>query len=140
MTMISRSSFFVTLALAASPLMLGAQAPAAPSHAERAPAATVRARVLDPRLILAATPDDAACPEESDAWKDAVTRPRWQYPAIGAVIGVAAGVIHAHAITQGDYVGIPVEPMYVLPAAYGAIGAFVGLLIDSADRERAARR
>lgn len=82
---------------------------------------------------------DAARPMESRAWADSVTRPRWRYPAIGAGIGVAAGVIHAHAITRGDYVGIPVEPMYILPPVYGAVGAFLGLLVDSAERERARR-
>jgi hypothetical protein len=31
-------------------------------------------------------------------------------------------------------------PIYVMPALYGAAGTFLGVLIDSADRERAARR
>lgn len=84
--------------------------------------------------------EDAARQMESRAWTDTVARPRWRYPAIGAAIGIAAGVLHAHAITRGDYVGIPVEPMYILPPAYGLAGAFIGLLIDSSERERAARR
>jgi len=71
---------------------------------------------------------------------DTVARPRWHYPAIGAVIGLVAGVIHAKAATRGDYVGLPVEPMYVYPPVYAAAGAFVGYLVDSSDRRRRARR
>jgi hypothetical protein len=101
---------------------------------------TLQAPMLDPRLVVSAASEEVAHPQESEAWKDVVTRPWWHYPAIGLAIGGAAGVIHANAIMQGDYVGIPVEPMYVLPPAYGLAGAFLGLLIDSAERERAARR
>lgn len=129
------------LMLGATPLPAQADAPA-PAAALRAPSAgTFAAPVLDPRLIV--DPEqrvDATRPAESEAWRDVVARPWWHYPAIGAVIGAAAGAVHAHAITRGDYVGLPVEPMYVLPPAYGAVGAFLGLLIDSAERERAARR
>ena len=54
---------------------------------------------------------------------------------------MGAGLIHAKAITQGDYVGFPwVEPIILLPTAYALAGAFVGLLIDASERERAARR
>lgn len=67
-------------------------------------------------------------------------RLRWRYPAIGAGVGLLAGIVHAHAMTRGDYVGFPGEPMYVLPPLYAAGGAFVGLLIDSANHERKARR
>ncbi|HEX6369293.1 MAG TPA: hypothetical protein VF006_10200 [Longimicrobium sp.] len=122
---------------------LGAQTGAAASSGGVHPssARTLPAPVPDPRLLVeAAEAEDAARPGESEAWRRAVTRPRWHYPAIDAGIGVAAGVIHANAITQGDYVGLPMEPMILLPVAYGAVGAFLGLLIDSSERERAARR
>ena len=108
---------------------------------QRTPSASSVPRpALDSRLVVQPVVTwNTARPEESQAWQD-VSRPRWHYPAIGAAIGVAAGVIHANAITQGDYVGLPVEPMILLPIAYGAIGAFLGVLMDSAERERAARR
>lgn len=77
-------------------------------------------------------------PEESSAWKDTVARPWWHYPAIGAAIGITAGVIQAKGMK--DPIGFPVDPIYVFPTIYGAAGAFVGILVDSAERERAARR
>jgi hypothetical protein len=130
------------LALTLASTALGAQTDFAATH-DGAPspvASTLRSPIMDPRLVVSAASHEAAGVKESQAWKDVVTRPWWHYPAIGLAIGGAAGVIHANAIMQGDYVGIPVEPMYVLPPAYGLAGAFLGLLIDSAERERAARR
>lgn len=131
------------LTLAATPLAAQAAADvAAPGDAPAASSAgTLAAPILDPRLIVEPEETvDAAHPTDSEAWRRVVTRPWWHYPAIGAVIGAAAGAIHANAIMQGDYVGIPVEPMYLLPPAYGAAGAFLGILVDSAERERAARQ
>ena len=130
------------LALTLASTALGAQTdiPASRDAAPVQVANTLQAPIRDPRLIVSAAPQEAAGTQESEVWKDVVTRPWWHYPAIGAAIGGAAGVIHANAIMQGDYVGIPVEPIYVLPPAYALAGAFLGLLIDSAERERAARR
>lgn len=133
----------LALRLAATPLAAQtADGVEMPDDASAAlPAASLHAPVLDPRLVIQpAETLDAARPTESEEWRRVVTRPWWHYPAIGAVIGAAAGVIHANAITQGDYVGIPVEPIHILPPAYGLGGAFLGLLVDSAERERAARR
>lgn len=139
----------VALALCAAPLAAQSDAPAgehtadasAPSLPPRLSPSPPSAPIVDARLrVDPAEAQNATDPAESDAWQRVVARPWWQYPAIGAAIGVTAGVIHAYAITQGDYVGLPVEPMYVLPVAYGAAGAFVGLLLDSAERERAARQ
>jgi preprotein translocase subunit Sec61beta len=128
------------LALTLVSTALGAQTdiPASPDAALMAN--TLQAPLLDPRLVVSAAAAETAGAQESEAWKDVVTRPWWHYPAIGGAIGAAAGVIHAHAIMQGDPIGIPFDPRYVLPAAYGAAGAFLGILIDSAERERAARR
>jgi hypothetical protein len=95
---------------------------------------------VDERLFVTPAAATSADVGESAVWSDTVARPRWRYPVIGAVVGLAAGIIHAQAVTSGDYVGLPVEPMYVLPPLYAAAGAFAGLLIDSADRERKARR
>lgn len=96
------------------------------------------APVVDARLVIrAAAEEDAGL--ESRTWKEVVTRPWWHYPAIGAAIGIAAGVVQAKGMQ--DPIGFPIgDPVYVLPTLYGAAGAFVGILIDSADRERAARR
>jgi hypothetical protein len=132
------------LALTLAPIALGAQTDFAATH-DAAPlsvANTLPQPIMDPRLVVRPTAaDDAAGAQESEAWKDVVTRPWWHYPAIGAVIGGAAGAIHARAIMQSDYVGFPLaEPIVVLPIAYGAVGTFLGILIDSAERERAARR
>ena len=126
--------------LAATPL--GAQsAPraAAPAAARLASARTTLAPPrLDARLVVRHA-DEAAPRLQSRIPADVVTRPRWRYPAIGAAIGIAAGLIHASSME--DPIGFPIgDPVYVLPALYGAAGAFVGLLVDSADRERAARR
>lgn len=70
---------------------------------------------------------------------DVVTRPRWHYPAIGAAVGAGAGLVHAYQLTRG-YIEWPVEPKHILPVLYGAVGAFVGFVVDSAERERAAAR
>ncbi|HEX2206960.1 MAG TPA: hypothetical protein VHG93_04710, partial [Longimicrobium sp.] len=79
----------------------------APDDAPSASAAgTVPAPALNSRLIVEMEVDDAARPGETGAWQD-VTRPRWRDPAIGAAVGVGAGLIHANAVTQGDYVGFP---------------------------------
>lgn len=131
------------LALTLVSTSLGAQIdiPASPDAAPVLVANTLRAPIMDPRLVVSNAAEDAAGAQESEAWKDVVTRPWWHYPAIGAVIGGAAGAIHARAIMQGDYIGFPLaEPIVVLPIAYGAVGTFLGILIDSAERERAARR
>lgn len=130
------------LALTLGSTVLSAQTDLAATHdaAALSVANTLPAPIMDPRLVVSAAAEDAAGIQESQAWKDVVTRPWWHYPAIGLAIGGAAGAIHANAIMQGDYIGIPVEPMYILPPAYGLVGAFLGLLIDSAERERAARR
>lgn len=129
------AGFVLTLALVAPPLdaQRGAVEPSGTT-------AGSIAHTIDARLIVTPVlPDRAAAPVHIDL-SDTLARPRWRYPAIGAAIGVVAGAVHAHAMTRGDYVGLPVEPMYVLPPAYAAVGAFVGVLIDSADRERRARR
>jgi hypothetical protein len=131
------------LTLAATPLATQTAADVAtPGDAPAAPpAASLPAPVLDPRLIVEpAEAPDTARPTESEEWQRVVTRPWWHYPAIGLAIGGAAGAIHSNAIMQGDPIGIPFDPRYVLPLAYGAGGAFLGILIDSAERERAARR
>ena len=107
----------------------------APSAAS---ATTLMPPALDPRLAITIDVPDGQ-PEASRAWQD-VTRPRWRYPAIGAAVGVAAGLIHGHVIMQGEPIGIPVDARYILAPAYGLAGAFIGLLIDSSERERAARR
>lgn len=132
----------LALTLAATPLAAQTAADfTAQGDASAAPsAASLSVPVLDSRLIVEPAEKLDARPTESEEWRGVVTRPWWHYPAIGLAIGGAAGMIHANAIMQGDYVGIPVEPMYVLPPAYGLAGAFLGLLIDSAERERAARR
>jgi hypothetical protein len=127
--------------LAAMPLSAQPNSGASnPADGFRVAAQTTLARPwLDGRLIVRDA-DEASLRRDSRLHADVVTRPRWRYPAIGAAVGAAGGILYAYAITRGDYVGLPVEPMYVLPAAYGLGGAFLGLLIDSADRERAARR
>jgi hypothetical protein len=131
------------LALTLAPIALGAQTDFAATH-DAAPlsvANTLQQPIMDPRLVVRPTAaDDAAGAQESEAWKDVVTRPWWHYPAIGAAIGGAAGAIHVYAITRSDSYGAPVDPRYVLPPAYALAGAFLGILIDSAERERAARR
>ena len=116
--------------LCAFPASAGAQTMPAP--AER----TVLTPRLDPRLVVA--PESPLDREATTV--DIVTRPRWHYPAAGGAIGAAAGLAHGYAITRQDYVGWPVEPMHFLPVAYGAVGAFLGLLIDNAERERKAAR
>lgn len=129
----------VALALAATPV--AGQTAAGFGAPGDAPAASLAAPVLDPRLIVEpAETLDSARPTDPGAWKDVVSRPWWHYPAIGAAIGGTAGAIHVYAITRSDFYGAPVDPRYVLPAAYAAAGAFLGILIDSAERERAARR
>lgn len=131
----------LALTLAATPLAAQAAVEdAAPGDAPAA--ASLPVPVLDPRLsVEPAETVDAARPSESDEWRRVVTRPWWHYPAVGLAIGGAAGAIHANAIMQGDYIGFPLaEPIVVLPIAYGAVGAFLGILIDSAEREREARR
>ena len=138
----------IRIPLALLALILGSTAVSAqndvPAPADAAPVLatnTLHAPMLDPRLVVSASAEEDASTQESQAWKDVVTRPWWHYPAIGAAIGGAAGAIHANAIMQGDYIGFPLaEPIVVLPLAYGAVGAFLGILIDSAERERAARR
>lgn len=130
------------LALILSSTALGAQTPI-PASLDAAPvlvANTLPVPTMDPRLVVSAAGEDATGTQESEAWKDVVTRPWWHYPAIGAVIGGAAGAIHVYAITRSDYYGAPVDPRYVLPPAYALAGAFLGILIDSAEREREARR
>lgn len=121
---------------------LGAQTgiPAAHDTAPIPVANTLQPPMLDPRLVVRTAEEDAASARESQAWRDVVTRPWWHYPAIGAAIGGAAGAIHVYAITRSDYYGAPVDPRYILPPAYALAGAFLGILIDSAERERAARR
>lgn len=138
----------IRLPLALLALILGSTAVSAqtdiPAPADAAPVLatnTLHASMLDPRLVVRPTAEEeAGGTQESQAWKDVVTRPWWHYPAIGFAVGGAAGVIHANAIMQGDPIGIPFDPRYVLPLAYGAGGAFLGILIDSAERERKARR
>src|ERR1043165_8389660 len=84
----------------------GAAAPGAASATTPVP------HVVDPRLaITISTPERPTRPEEAGEWAD-VTRPRWRYPAIGAAVGVAAGLIHGHVIMQGDPIGLPVDPRY----------------------------
>lgn len=127
--------------LAAAPL--AAQPAPAPSTDEpRASSVTaVEAPSLDSRLIVEIDTDQAPRPNGSEAWADVVTRPWWHYPAIGAAIGAGAGLLHANSIMRGEYIGFPLaEPNVLLPIAYGAVGAFLGVLIDSSERERAARR
>lgn len=126
---------WIALAACLAPPLAAQQAADAPGQI-----ASHRAQVvIDSRLVV--EPRTDAREVDASALRSAVaTRPRWRYPAIGAAIGLAAGIVHAHAITRGDYIGYPVEPMYLFPPAYAAAGAFLGVLVDSADRERKARR
>lgn len=98
-------------------------------------AAAAQVPRLDARLVVGpySAPDRAVS-------LDVVTRPRWHYPAAGAAVGAAAGLAHGYAITRGDNIGWPVDPRHFLPVAYGAVGAFLGLLIDHSERERKAAR
>jgi hypothetical protein len=89
---------------------------------------------IDPRLVMKPRPS-APEPGPASLASAAAARPRWVLPAIGAGIGLVAGVVQAHATTQGDYVGLPVEPMYLYPPAYAAAGALLGWLADAALRE-----
>jgi hypothetical protein len=131
------AAFVLTLASAAAPLSAQAGLRLPGSAAENA-ALPLTPRV-DERLFV--TPGAATRVEASESarWSDTVARSRWRYPVIGAVIGLAAGIIHAQAVTSGDYVGFPVEPMYFFPPVYAAAGAVVGVMVDSADRKRRAR-
>jgi hypothetical protein len=86
---------------------------------------------IDPRLVV--EPRTAA--GEMALTSAVAARPRWVLPAIGAGIGLVAGVVQAHATKQGDYVGLPVEPMYLYPPAYAAAGALLGWLADAVLRE-----
>lgn len=132
-----------TMMLLASAPLAAQSSPASSTGARPAsPVTTFDAPPMDSRLLVDAVERrDASSPRESEPWKDVVTRPWWHYPAIGAAIGAGAGLIHANAIMQGDYVGFPLaEPNVLLPVAYGAVGAFLGVLVDSSERERAARR
>lgn len=129
-------------------LMFSAIVAAAPVAAQTDVHASARADVLPatartvlhpPRLDARLVVRDAARPTDARLQPEVVARPRWRYPAIGAAVGIAAGLIHASSMQ--DPIGFPVgDPIYVMPAVYGLAGAFVGLLIDSAERERAARR
>lgn len=134
----------LALTLAATPLaaQTGSHSAAADDAPRESSTISVPAPTVDSRLIVAvAAIQDAPRAGESEAWADVVTRPWWHYPAIGAAIGAGAGLIHANTIMRGDYIGFPIaEPNVLLPIAYGAVGAFLGVLVDSADRERAARR
>lgn len=116
--------------------------PLAAQQAGDAPGAVAgdhRGMRIDPRLVV--QPRTDARQVDAPALRSAAAaRPAWRYPAIGAGVGLLGGIVHAHAMTRGDYVGLPVEPMYVLPPAYAAAGAFLGYLADSAGRERRARR
>lgn len=89
---------------------------------------------VDPRLVV--TPRPTAGEMDARTLASAVAaRPRWVLPAIGAGIGLVAGVVQAHATTRGDYVGLPMEPMYLYPPAYAAAGALLGWLADAVLRE-----
>jgi hypothetical protein len=91
---------------------------------------------LDARLVVG----PYSAPFQGPVTLDVVTRPRWHYPAAGAAVGAAAGLAHGYAITHGDNIGWPVDPRHFLPVAYGAVGAFLGLLVDHSERERKAAR
>lgn len=137
--MTARAIFLlVAVVLGTRPLTAQVTPGLAPPGASLRPAA-LAAPALDLRFVVGeAGRKDPARPVDSPAWKDVVTRPRWRYPAIGAAIGITAGVVQAKGMQ--DPIGFPIDPIYIFPTAYGALGAFIGLLVDSADRERAARR
>jgi hypothetical protein len=132
----ARLAAIASIALAACTAPLAAQQTVdAPSHIDGN-----RARIQIHSRLVVESRRDAREMDSTTLRSVAAARPRWRYPAIGAGVGLLAGIVHAHAMTRGDYVGLPAEPMYVLPPLYAAAGAFVGVLIDSADRERKARR
>lgn len=120
------------LALLLSLVPAAAQAQAAAPPVQPSSALAPR---LDPRLIVS----ESAARHATAPIADVVTRPRWHYPAIGAGVGAVAGLVHGYQLS-GGYLEWPIEPMHILPVLYGAVGAFVGLVVDSAERERAAAR
>lgn len=116
-------------------LLLSLVSAAAQAQSAAPPASSVLAPRLDARLVVT----DSAARRAIAPLADVETRPRWLYPAIGAAVGAGAGMVHGYRLTRG-YIEWPIEPMHILPVLYGAVGAFVGLVADSAERERAAAR
>ena len=63
-----------------------------------------------------------------------VTRSRWVYPAAGALIGGAAGVIWGREVDRRSDPWVPYGPAVFFGALGAAGGTFVGWYVDETDR------
>jgi hypothetical protein len=68
-----------------------------------------------------------------------INRPRWLFPAAGAVLGGVAGVGYSGEVLRSDFMG-PISPYYVLVPLGALVGGLVGWYVDAAQRQWVATR
>lgn len=78
-------------------------------------------------------------PFERERARAEVDRPRWLFPAAGAVLGGVAGVGYSGNVSRSDYMG-PISPYYVLVPLGALAGGLVGGYVDRAQRQWIATR
>lgn len=128
--------------LASTPLTAQADlapVPAADTHP--ATAAAVPAPALSLSEATAAEPARQRWmqPLEQERARAEVNRPRWLFPAAGAVLGGVAGVGYSGEISRSDFMS-PVSPYYVLVPLGALAGGLVGWYVDAAQRQWIATR
>lgn len=134
----------VTVLFASAPLAAQSEAALAPAGEVSASRASGGAAnpLLDPSASF--TPQAAVDqrwmqPFEDERARAEVNRPRWLFPAAGAVIGGVVGVGLAGNVSRSDYMG-PISPYYVLVPLGALAGGLVGWYLDAAQRQWIATR
>lgn len=135
-----------TLPLAIAALFASAPLAAQPQAAltPAAGASPPSAATADPSLPLAPGSWQPASqrwmePFEQERARAEVNRPRWLFPAAGAVLGGVAGVGFSGNVLRSDYMG-PINPYYVLVPLGALAGGLAGWYVDAAQRQWIATR